>query len=204
MNRTLTKTLFVMTTTITLSCSDRHGVDPINQRVFDIPHVNGIWMYNAAGVAIGSWGTPWVPPTRYRPVAEITRTYPNPAVAVDVSVGFDLPTQGLLWLWIVKAVGPSEIEAQFESFGGAAINIPAGMPVTKIFEGQHLVEGSHRVGWSTLGSDGRRWPSGFYRINLHFEGDNGLIQDNVKDLLLIWEVECESIPWELREVVSCM
>lgn len=184
------------------TCSRRGAVDPINQHYLDVPVVNGIWLYDADGIAVGVWGEPYTPPYPYGRTA-ISRVYPNPSTAVSTRVSIALPETSRVWMWVVRAVGPASIESQFKSLAGASVVIPAGVPLGDRMEGQTFTAGICSFVWNAFDSLHSDLPSGFYRVYIHVEGDKGDNFDGSVDLLFVREANCSAIPWELRELVSC-
>ncbi len=106
-------------------------------------------------------------------------------------------------MWVVRALGPEEIESQFVRAVGADYVVPSSVP-TKVFIADSTLEpGVHLFQW-IVGTDnaGRPLPSGFYRVFIYSKGPTTSFSSH-HDMLLWLSRDCNLAPPDLRPYLHC-
>ncbi len=193
-------------------CDQKGEFNPIKSSLLDTPVVNGFWVYNAAGELIGSWGKPDFRDTNENPSAPQTsfnsRAYPNPVqlmstTPIGFTISFALPESMKVWIWVVRARGPEEIEARFERAAGADYVVPSNVPTIVLLTDSTLGSGMHEVDWNFSSDDvGRTLQIGFYRLFLYAEGPTTSLSSH-HDLMLLLGSDCRLAPPDLRPYLRC-
>ncbi|MES2765240.1 MAG: FlgD immunoglobulin-like domain containing protein [Bacteroidota bacterium] len=153
--------LFITLAIASLSCDSY--TDPLSTRaptliLTEEPTVTGIWMSDVVGNSLGAWGNPAIPDTS----DEYSRVYgtPNPVLEA-MTFSFMLPKQSNTRVFIVRAhlAGTQEIN----SVGGAVMAESKDI-IVRTFPPGTRPAGEFSFTWDGMDDDGRRLPTGFYRI----------------------------------------
>jgi hypothetical protein len=189
-----------------LACSSDSEFNPIASSSLDPPRVSGLWVYSAGGAYLGSWGVPHIRTTREEVSGTASRqplsVYPNPASKPmpSTTISFATPEPAHVWIWVVRAIGPSEVEAAISQIAGANCVRPGGAPVAVLMNDQYVEVGVTSVDWN-LSTD----PSavGFYRVYLYAEYSHGQTYHDYFDMLYWIGGNCELAPADLRPYLYC-
>lgn len=198
--------LFVLLSSV-LACNSDEAFNPIGSTYFDTPRVGGLWVYDANGAYIGAWGEPHLS-DYYGTVASMPsnqqlRAYPNPACKPmpNTVFSFSVPRPSRVWIWTVRALGPSDMEAALEQAAGGEYVRPGGGPVAILMNGDRLPNsGLYQVVW-TLEANPAAY--GFYRVMFYSKTDQGETFRSFFDMLYWWGGDCELAPADLRPYLRC-
>jgi hypothetical protein len=198
--------LLVVSLFALLSCSSDEEFDPIASSYLSAPQVGGLWVYDANGAYLGAWGVPRIHTARPEKLGNTGDTplvvYPNPAAKPmpSTTISFGLPEPSRVWLWVVRAIGPSDAEAAVARAAGADYIRPGGGPVAVLLDGVDIETGFTTVDWS-LATDGSA--IGFYRVMLYARTTSGDSFSDYFDLLYWPGGNCELAPADLRPYLYC-
>jgi len=141
-----------------ISCDESGIPDPlssISSLSLNVPEVTGIILRDVSCGYYGEWGNPSNP----------GNVFPNPSIG-DFIIVFDLPEAMEMNIWVVRAIGPNDIEQQFVDYAGSEIFVPPGAKIATIIDSDRMEAGEHNFYWDGTDDLGHRLPVGFYRIYL--------------------------------------
>jgi hypothetical protein len=146
-----------------IGCRDGEG--PLRSPHLQSPVITGIYLTDAIGVLIGTWGNPSDLPqpgdnsngTGHIPLYfEFVGLYPNPSYGIT-TIRYDLPQATRVKIWVVR--GRTTDELNDITFGGSNFFSADDLNV-QIIEDRYSEAGN----FSALWTRNKSIPDGFYRI----------------------------------------